>query len=221
MTTTMAVAVCLPLNCSHWPKNGLALAALSTDLLKGIFLGFLGIFVSLIDVYDISDGGNGKLRPAPPGTDCWLDSGYSLLPVQIGVFGPAAIRDQAELGVPKGQCRDAAKIVKGSSFSLSVFMGQTVNLLRSLGIGTVVDILPGVGGSAAWIPAYPQTKTFSKKAANFGKGERRGLIASKSGNNGLTGGALVPLRSLGLPGGSTTALRIGAFTLQGNQVGML
>jgi putative tricarboxylic transport membrane protein len=37
----------------------------------------------------------------------------------------------------------------------------------------------------------------------------------------LTGGALIPLLSLGIPGDSTTAILIGAFTLQGIQVGPL
>ncbi len=197
------------------------MAALSKDMLLGIFSGFLGIFISLIGVYDISDGGNGKLRLVPPGTEYWLDSGFSLLPVLIGLFGLAAILEQAELGVPKGQSREDVKIGKSSSFSLSIFKGQFVNLLRSSGIGTFVGILPGVGGSAASILAYSQAKTFSKKSANFGKGEPTGLMASEAGNNGLTGGALVPLLSLGIPGDSTTALLIGAFTLQGIQVGPL
>jgi len=47
------------------------------------------------------------------------------------------------------------------------------------------------------------------------------VIASESSNNGLTGGALIPLLSLGIPGDSTTAVLIGAFTLQGIQVGPL
>ena len=197
------------------------MAALSSDMLMGIFSGVLGIFVSLIGVYDISDGGNGEYRLIPPGMEYWLDGGFSLLPVLIGLFGLAAILDQAELGVPKGQSRDDVKIGKGANFSLSVFRGQIVNLVRSSGIGTFVGILPGVGGSAASILAYSQAKTFSKESANFGKGEPAGLIASESGNNGLTGGALVPLLSLGIPGDSTTALLIGAFTLQGIQVGPL
>jgi len=37
----------------------------------------------------------------------------------------------------------------------------------------------------------------------------------------LTGGALVPLLSLGIPGDSTTAVLVGAFLLQGIQVGPL
>lgn len=197
------------------------MGALSTNMLIGIFSGFLGIFISLIGAYDISSGGNGKHRLIPPGTEYWLDSGFSLLPVLIGIFGLSAILHQAEAGMPPGLSRDKVKIGKSSKFSFSIFKGQIVNVIRSSGIGTFVGILPGVGGSAASILAYTNAKTFSKKPENFGKGEPAGIIASESGNNGLTGGALVPLLSLGIPGDSTTALLIGAFTLQGIQVGPL
>ena len=197
------------------------MAALSRNMLMGIFSGFLGIFIALIGTYDISDGGNGKLRLVPSGTEYWLDSGFSLLPVLIGLFGLGAILEEAEKGVPKGQSRDSIQLGAASRFSFSVFKGQAVNLVRSSGIGTFVGILPGVGGSAASILAYSNAKTFSKTPENFGKGEPSGLIASESGNNGLTGGALIPLLSLGIPGDSTTALLIGAFTLQGIQVGPL
>lgn len=197
------------------------MAALSKDMLMGIFSGFLGIFIALIGTYDISSGGNGKMRLIPPGTEYWMETGFSLLPVLIGLFGLAAILEEAEKGVPKGQSRDDIKLGAHARFSISVFKGQLVNLVRSAGIGTFVGILPGVGGSAASILAYSNAKTFSKTPEKFGKGEPTGLIASESGNNGLTGGALIPLLSLGIPGDSTTALLIGAFTLQGIQVGPL
>lgn len=197
------------------------MAALSKDMLIGIFSGVLGIFVSLIGTYDISSGGNGKTRLIPPGLEYWLDSGFSLLPVLIGLFGLTAVLCEAELGVPRGLSRKEVKVGHTSRFSFSVFKGQIVNLIRSSGIGTFVGILPGVGGSAASILAYTNAKTFSRNRDNFGKGEPAGIIASESGNNGLTGGALVPLLSLGIPGDSTTALLIGAFTLQGIQVGPL
>ena len=197
------------------------MAALSSDMLLGIFSGVLGIFVALIGTYDITKGGNGNMRLVPPGTEYWLDSGFSLLPVLIGLFGLAAILEQAEIGVPKGHSLTDIDVGKKSGFSFSIFKGQSINLTRSSLIGTFVGILPGVGGSAASIISYTNAKTFSKTPENFGKGEPAGIIASESGNNGLTGGALVPLLSLGIPGDSTTALLIGAFTLQGIQVGPL
>ncbi|MER0236766.1 tripartite tricarboxylate transporter permease [Fulvimarina sp. MAC8] len=197
------------------------MAALSKDMLIGIFSGFLGIFISLIGTYSVDVGGNGEYRLIPPGMEYYLDRGFSLLPVLIGLFGLAAILEEAEAGVPEGQKAEDVKIGKESSFSFNIFRGQITNLVRSSFIGTFVGILPGVGGSAASILAYSNAKTFSKTPENFGKGEPAGIIASESGNNGLTGGALVPLLSLGIPGDSTTALLIGAFTLQGIQVGPL
>ncbi|MBE3638317.1 tripartite tricarboxylate transporter permease [Mangrovicoccus algicola] len=197
------------------------MAALSSDLLLGIFSGFLGIFISLIGTYDVTKGGNGEWRLIPPGTSYWLESGFSLLPVLIGLFGLAAILDEAETGMKAGMSQKDVDIGKHERFSLSIFRGQWVNLIRSSCIGTFVGILPGVGGSAASILSYSNAKTFSRHPERFGKGEPAGVMASEAGNNGLTGGALVPLLSLGIPGDSTTALLIGAFTLQGIQVGPL
>ncbi|WP_138470657.1 tripartite tricarboxylate transporter permease [Poseidonocella sp. HB161398] len=197
------------------------MAALSSDLLLGIFSGFLGIFISLIGTYDVTKGGNGEWRLIPPGTEYWLEQGFSLLPVLIGLFGLAAILDEAETGMKPGLGGKGVDVGQHERFSLSIFRGQWVNLIRSSCIGTFVGILPGVGGSAASILSYSNAKTFSKNPQNFGKGEPAGVMASEAGNNGLTGGALVPLLSLGIPGDSTTALLIGAFTLQGIQVGPL
>ncbi|MGR6468489.1 tripartite tricarboxylate transporter permease [Rhizobium sp. PAMB 3182] len=197
------------------------MGALSSNMLMGIFSGFLGIFISLIGTYSIENGGNGEFRLIPPGLEYWLQDGFVLLPVLIGLFGIAAVFDEAEKGVPEGQSIRDIKVGRDSTFKLSLFKGQIWNLIRSSGIGTFVGILPGVGGSAASILAYSNAKTFSRTPERFGKGEPAGIIASESGNNGLTGGALIPLLSLGIPGDSTTALLIGAFTLQGVQVGPL
>ncbi len=82
-------------------------------------------------------------------------------------------------------------------------------------------MLPGVGGSAASVLSYTQAKNFSKHPELMGTGAVEGVVSSESANNGLTGGALIPLLSLGIPGDSTTAVLIGAFTLQGIQVGPL
>lgn len=197
------------------------MAALSNDMLLGVFSGVLGVFFSLVGTYSVSNGGNGHMRLIPPGLEYWLQDGFSLLPVLIGLFGLTAILEEAERGMPKGQSLGDIKVGPHSRFSFSVFRGQFINLIRSSSIGTFIGILPGVGGSAASILSYTAAKTFSRHPERFGKGEPAGLIASESGNNGLTGGALVPLLSLGIPGDSTTALLIGAFTLQGVQVGPL
>ena len=198
------------------------IASLSKHLLLGIFSGVLGIWFSLIGSYDVSFGGNGEYRLMMGFMEPYLESGFSLLPVLIGLFGLGTILQEAEKGI-REEVADSQKLDlnNGAPFSLSVFKGQIVNLIRSSSLGTFVGMLPGVGGSAASVLAYTQQKNFSKDPSKLGTGAPEGVIASESSNNGLTGGALIPLLSLGIPGDSTTAVLIGAFTLQGIQLGPL
>ncbi len=197
------------------------IASLSKSMLGGIFSGVLGVLISLIGAYDINVGGNGEFRLMLPFMEKYLEDGFSLLPVLIGLFGLATILEEAANGVPEGSVGDAVGRLHHAKFSLRVFKGQAINLIRSSSIGTFVGMLPGVGGSAASILSYTQGKNFSKEPSKWGTGIPDGVIASEASNNGLTGGALIPLLSLGIPGDSTTAVLIGAFTLQGIQVGPL
>ena len=197
------------------------IASMSRNMLVGIFSGVLGIWLSLIGTYSITDGGNGKTRLMVDFLEPYLFEGFSLLPVLIGIFGIATILLEAEEGVKSGLAGQKIKMGTGSGFSFSIFRGRLTNLVRSSFIGTFVGMLPGVGGSAASVLAYTQEKNLSRDSSEMGKGAPQGLIASESANNALTGGALIPLLSLGIPGDSTTAVLIGAFTLQGIQVGPL
>ncbi len=196
------------------------IASLTKRLLVGIFSGVLGVYVSLFGVYNMGIGGNGELRIISESMASYMESGFSLLPLLIGLFGLTVIFDEAEKGV-HDEATGAFKLAGKKRFEWSVFKGQFVNLIRSSSIGTFIGLLPGVGGSAASVLSYTQAKNFSRDHDKFGTGHPPGVIASESGNNGLTGGALIPLLSLGIPGDSTTAVLIGAFTLQGIQVGPL
>ncbi|MCP2183342.1 tripartite tricarboxylate transporter permease [Prauserella alba] len=191
------------------------------SLLIGIFSALLGVFLSLVGVFPM----NNELRLTPGFLEDQLYDGFSLLPVLIGLFGIAEILRNSELGL-KDAAGKKVKLAKSkgsdeAKFKFSVFKGQGVNTVRSSFIGTFLGILPGVGGSAASLMSYTQTKNFSKKPDKLGKGAPEGVIASEASNNGLTGGALVPLLSLGIPGDSTTAVLLGAFVLQGIHVGPL
>ncbi|BES70572.1 tripartite tricarboxylate transporter permease [Marinobacter nanhaiticus D15-8W] len=197
------------------------IASLSKNVLAGIFSGLLGVLLSLVGAYEISDGGNGEYRLITDSMEDYLYAGFALLPVLIGLFGLATIFDEAEKGIKENTSEDQVALSKGKRFKFNVFKGQGVNLVRSSFIGTFVGMLPGIGGSAASVLSYTQQKNMSKNPSQMGKGAPEGLIASESANNGLTGGALIPLLSLGIPGDSTTAVLIGAFTLQGLQVGPL
>lgn len=190
------------------------------SMLVGLLSGSIGILLSLVGTYGSTSGGNDHTRLIPEALKPILRNGFSLLPVLIGMFALTAIFAEAEKGI-KTEAHQKLDFQKGSKFKLSVFKNQIVNVIRSSFIGTFVGLLPGVGGSAASVLSYTQAKNFSKNPEKLGTGEPEGLIASETANNGLTGGALIPLVSLGIPGDSTTAVLIGAFTLQGVQLGPL
>jgi len=193
------------------------IAALSKgDMIVGVFSGFLGVLVALIGQFP----DNNKIRMLPSFLKMDLMDGFQLLPVLIGLFALTQILQEAEKGM-KEEKIDADLAHDEVKFSFRDFKGQFINLIRSSAIGTFVGILPGVGGSAASLLSYSQAKNFSKEPEKFGTGCVDGIVASESANNGLTGGALIPLLSLGIPGDSTTAVLVGAFMLQGVQVGPL
>jgi putative tricarboxylic transport membrane protein len=196
------------------------IAAISKGkMLVGVFMGFLGVLFALMGTF----ADNNKLRLVPDLLSKPLIYGFSLLPVLIGLFALGQMFEEAEKGmkntIVKGDV--STNDGRGEKFTFGIFKGELVNMVRSSFIGTFMGILPGVGGSAASLLAYSQAKNFSKHPEQYGTGIPEGLIASESANNGLTGGALVPLLSMGIPGDSTTAILIGAFALQGMQIGPL
>lgn len=196
------------------------IAALSRgQMLRGLWIGMLGVLVAMMNQFSV----NNEYRMVPEFLESQMQSGFQLFPVLIGLFAVSEMLQQCETGMHASYSKDDTLEVKNNvKFSLlHDFKGQIINVFRSALLGTFMGILPGVGGSAASLIAYSQAKSWSKHPELLGTGVPEGLIASESSNNGLTGGALVPLLSLGIPGDSTTAVLIGAFMLQGIQVGPL
>ncbi len=94
-------------------------------------------------------------------------------------------------------------------------------LIRSSIIGTFIGAVPGTGGDiASWV-SYSQAKSWSKHKEEFGHGSPEGLAACESGNNAISGGAFVPLLSLGIPGDAGTAVMLGSLTMLGLAPGPL
>jgi putative tricarboxylic transport membrane protein len=93
----------------------------------------------------------------------------------------------------------------------------TRGTLVGLGIGGLV----GAGATVAAFVAYGLEKQCSRTPELFGTGHPPGLVASESANNGSTGGAMIHLLTLGIPGSAATAVMMGAFLLHGIQPGPL
>jgi putative tricarboxylic transport membrane protein len=88
-------------------------------------------------------------------------------------------------------------------------------------VGFFIGILPGAGSTIASFMSYGIEKGLSKHPEEFGHGAIEGVAAPEGANNAETGGALVPLLTLGIPGSGTTAILLAALILWGFKPGPL
>ena len=87
--------------------------------------------------------------------------------------------------------------------------------------GAFLGILPGAGGPIAAFISYDYARKSSKDPDAFGKGSVEGVAAPEAANNAVTGGALIPMMTLGIPGDPVTAILIGALIIHGLAPGPL
>jgi putative tricarboxylic transport membrane protein len=82
-------------------------------------------------------------------------------------------------------------------------------------VGIVIGIIPGIGGVTSSFLSYKLAKDFSKTPERFGKGEESGVIASEAANSATTGGAMIPMLAIGIPGDPIVAVLMGGLMIQG------
>ena len=141
-----------------------------------------------------------------------LYGGVSLVPILIGLFSlPEVI---AMLEDEDGTLVESATV--GSVFfKLKELKGTLFNTIRSIAIGIAIGIIPAAGPDIASFLSYNQAKRGSKRPEEYGNGSVEGIIASESANNAVTGGSLIPLLSLGIPGSAPAAIFLGAMYIHG------
>jgi putative tricarboxylic transport membrane protein len=86
--------------------------------------------------------------------------------------------------------------------------------LRSSVVGFVVGVLPGAGATIASAMTYSMEKRLAGSSGTFGDGDIRGVAAPEAANNASAAGSFVPMLTLGVPGSGTTAVMVGALSLQ-------
>jgi putative tricarboxylic transport membrane protein len=147
-----------------------------------------------------------------------LLEGVDLVAALIGLFGVASLLKSAgnsNQDVDDGPMPDVGSTWIGIKGCIKLIP----TWIRGSIIGTIVGIIPGTGTNVATFVSYDFEKKISKNPDEFGKGEPKGVAAPESANNGVTGGSLVPLLALGVPGNSTSALFLGAIMIHGLSVG--
>src|SRR5512136_1259953 len=149
-----------------------------------------------------------------------METGISFTTVLIGLFAIGEVLDQLSLK-KKGEGEIIRTRPKTTLPRLEEIWALRNTILRGLGIGTVIGAIPGTGATVSSFVSYGVEKQVSKTPEKFGNGVWEGLAASETSINGSTGGAMIPLLTLGIPGSGATAVMMGAFLLHGIQPGPL
>lgn len=182
------------------------------SLLKGLAMGFLGMLIGTVGLDPIA--GVQRFTMGRPD----LMDGIGFVSVAMGLFALGEIYTNLEGSLDREVF--SAKI--GSVLPTAQdWIDCKWTLVRSTIIGFVIGSLPGAGATVAAFMAYAVEKRTAKDPDKFGQGAIEGVCASESANNSATGGALVPLLTLGIPSSATVAIMMGALMMYGLRPGPL
>ncbi len=181
---------------------------------KGVFATVLGLMIATIGI-DLQSGQARFTMDIPEFQD-----GVGFVVVVVGLFAMAEVFRGLE-NLYRGTAPEAMKITGKLWLTRDEWRRSVGPIWRGGIIGFVIGVLPGAGGTIASIMSYTTEKRMSKHPEEFGKGAIEGVAGPEAANNSDTAGALVPLLTLGVPGGGATAVMLGAFIMYGVQPGPL
>ena len=191
-----------------------AIASVSFGALaKGLISGMLGLFLSTVGI-DLYSGYPRFTFGITP-----LSSGIGIMPAIIGLFAFAQAMELC-LGPAHATISGVTRLSWNLMPKWSEIMHVRWSLLRGWSCGLVLGIIPAAGASVAQWIAYAWEIRRGKPGDEFGRGEIKGLAACEGSNNGATGTSLIPMFVLGIPGGISAAVILGALIIHGLQPGM-
>lgn len=174
---------------------------------KGVLGAVLGMTLGTVGIDSV--GGMERLTLGMPG----LQGGVPLVPALLAFFALSELLGQA------GESKRGDVLPAQNRARLGEVFAKLLRrkwlLLKSSMIGTAVGVLPGTGPTIAGWLSYGDAVRGGARERRFGDGAEEGVIAPEAANNAVTGGALVPLLTLGIPGDTVTAVLIGALLIHG------
>ena len=183
-------------------------------VLKGLLLGFLGLLLSTVGLDPVT----GLARFTFGSID--MQAGISFIPVMIGISGLAEVfyqiydynKERAE------QEREARKVNLQLGRVLPTAQQMKAWTPRCIITGlaaTIIGAIPAAGGDISAIICWGNSKRMSKEGEKYGHGSAEGLAVSSAANNGVIGGAMCTMLTLGIPGDAVTAVLLGSLMMYG------
>ncbi len=182
------------------------------SIIKALISGVFGFILGIIGV-DPMQGVDRFVFGIPE-----LIDGISFVVVVMGLFGIGEIMVNLESSINRELLHDKIKGLWPNRQDLKDSAGP---IFRGTLIGFFKGILPGAGATISTMISYSVEKMISKHPEEFGKGAIQGVAGPEAANNAATGGAMIPLLTLGIPGTSTTAIMLGAMMMWGLRPGPL
>lgn len=184
------------------------------SILKGILAALGGLLLATVGIDIIS--GSARFTFGNPE----LLDGVEFIALSIGIFAVAEVMINVEHKMGRPIFTVPRKLRELLPTRQDLRQSRFAILQGSV-IGFVIGALPGAGSTVASFISYSVQKRFTPNKDTFGKGAVDGVAAPEAANNSETGGALIPLFSLGIPGSGTTAILLGALILYGLDPGPL
>jgi putative tricarboxylic transport membrane protein len=179
------------------------------SLIKGLISGVLGLMIMTIGL----DAIDGVTRMTFGSVN--MLQGVNLVVAMIGLFAvPFIIEAFSDKSDPSEKPNRISRL-RAELPSLRLLTRNLWLMIKCSGMGTAIGAIPGTGGAIASFLAYDHAKRFSKKPETFGKGNIEGVVAPEAANNAVTGGTLIPLLSLGIPGDPATAIVLAGLMIHG------
>lgn len=180
----------------------------SDSVVKGLLSGCIGLWLATIGFDDIMGAQRFIFHDA-------LGGGINIIAALIGLFAiPQVISMFAN-----GRQDEDAEVLEVRKHSILAAVREILRFPRAMLIGmstgSIIGLIPGVGGQIAGLVAYDQSKKFSPQRDRFGKGHPEGVIAAEAANNAMVGPSLVPLLTLSIPGSPTAAVLLGGLLIHG------
>jgi putative tricarboxylic transport membrane protein len=184
------------------------------SLVKGLIAGVLGLLLTGV--------GQDPMVGTPRFTfgQVELQAGIHFIPALIGLFAIPQVIEGLRVGASPVIPRFTAGLT-GLLPSWRELRGLNRSMLVGSAVGTGVGAIPGTGGPIAVFLAYDVARRVSRAPETFGRGSAEGVAAPEAANNGVTGGALIPMLTLGIPGDPITAILLGVLIVQGLAPGPL
>jgi putative tricarboxylic transport membrane protein len=179
---------------------------------KAMISMILGLMIATVGI-DLQSGQPRFTAGVPE-----LQDGVGFVLAVVGLFAISEVLVGLE-EITKGIRPEIIKLKGKLLMTGEEFRRSIMPIMRGSVVGFVIGVLPGAGGTIAAILSYVWEKRVSKHPEQFGKGAPEGVAGPEAANNADVAGALVPLLSLGIPGGGSTAVLLGAFIMYGIQPG--